>query len=226
MTEPSQQAQVPELIITDPEAASALAETPFLGAFVYPASPSEVARKLGMPANLAHHHAQKYLRLGLLFEVGREKGRVLYQLAALSFRVPRRVSQMSADTVFEKHVRKLAELLLAAVEKSSRIAAESQEGWTTCTFSTVPEAIPTRPEGKSSEARPAYFIHRTLQLSPERYRHLLGQIDALIQAEESQRDDPRAQVCSVATLAFEGTVQEGLTDSLTMSGYLKLDGES
>ncbi|MCP2014570.1 hypothetical protein L1280_001721 [Deinococcus sp. HSC-46F16] len=51
--------QVPELVLTDPEAANALGQTAFLGHFRDPASPSEVARLLGMPANLAHHHVQK-----------------------------------------------------------------------------------------------------------------------------------------------------------------------
>lgn len=41
-----------------------------------------------MAANLAHHHARKLADLGLLFEQGREGGKVLYQLAALEFRAP------------------------------------------------------------------------------------------------------------------------------------------
>jgi hypothetical protein len=42
-----------ELIVTRPEQARALQDTGFLARFLEPASPSDVARSLGIPANLA-----------------------------------------------------------------------------------------------------------------------------------------------------------------------------
>ena len=80
--------QQDSLPITDLAAARALRQGgDFLAHFITPVSPSDVATKLGMAANLAHHHATKLAALGLLFEQRREGGKVFYQLAAREFRV-------------------------------------------------------------------------------------------------------------------------------------------
>ena len=74
--------QQPILIIDNPEAAKAVREAQFLGYFLEPSSPSDVAKRAGIAANLMHHHANRYLELGLLFEVKRENRKVFYQLRA------------------------------------------------------------------------------------------------------------------------------------------------
>lgn len=217
--------QVPELVLTDPEAANALSQAAFLGHFREPASPSEVARQLDMPANLAHHHVQKFVRLGLLFEVGRDRGRVLYQLRALTFKVPAEVSGAARrlDTMFERSLRQLTEDLLEACERSSGLKANPGP-WTICHFGQEAEPMPSRPVPESPEARPAHFVGRTLRLTPERYRELVAHLDRLVCEQESQ-DEPGAARCTVGILAFEGDRGEGRTESLTATGFLKLGGE-
>lgn len=214
--------QVPELILTDPEAASALMNVGFLGLFRLPTSPSEVARKLGMPANLAHHHAQKYVRLGLLFEAGREKGRVLYQLSALTFTVPNVIQ----DRAFERSANEVNAQYLAAYERSISRQVNPANRETTCHFGTAEETTPL-PRGRTltDEARPAYRIERTLMLTPERYRAFLLQIELLLQNDESQGDLAGAATCTLCAVAFEGSVREGVADSLSVSSLLDLQGE-
>ena len=64
-----------ELTVTGEAAARALTQSHrFLGHFLTPQSPSEVAAQLGMAANLVHHHARKLAGLGLLREERREGG--------------------------------------------------------------------------------------------------------------------------------------------------------
>jgi predicted DNA-binding transcriptional regulator len=159
--------QVEELLIAEPEAAQALGSVGFLGKFLSPASPSEVARQLGMPANLAHHHVQKFLRLGLLFRVGREKGRVLYQLSARTFKVPERVAEVMD---YAKAIHAITDRYLDANERSTARQERENPGWTICSFGGKEQpSAPPQTKPPIAEARPAYLYSRTLPLSPERY---------------------------------------------------------
>lgn len=218
------QQQVPELVLTDPEAAHALMNVAFLGRFREPASPSDVARGVGMPANLAHHHAQKCLRLGLLFEAGRKKGKVLYQLTARSFRIPRELAGDGRGQ-FERSVQQLAQAYLSAYEKSESFVS-GEGAWSVCTFggdeANDPPVQPLHDE--TEEPRPALFTQRTVKLTPQRYRELLSRLSELVQAVESERDKVGAATCTVAVLGFEGVAHEGLEDdSLSYSSFFTPD---
>lgn len=217
------QQQVPELLLMDPEAAQALINVAFLGQFREPASPSDVARKIGMPANLAHHHAQKCLRLGLLFEARREKGKVLYQLAALSFRMRRDLSEAAhfEEAVFDRSARQMMESFLAAKERSYDRLRGDSERWSICTFGTVENPAPAAPINEdSTEPRPALFVQRTVKLTPEKYKNLLSRINELIQDVASERENSSAATCTIAALGFEGVAHDGLSDdSLTYSAF-------
>ena len=212
--------QVAELIITDPEAGQALAAVGFLGQFLHPASPSEVARALDMPANLAHHHARKYRRLGLLFEVGRAQGRVQYQLSARTFKVP---EDQVAPGAHARMVQRSADGYLAAYERSADLSERPDPFWTICSFGDAATPTPPDPTRRAtSEARPAYLRRRTLALSPGRYRQLLAQLDALIQAEADDRTAPGAAPCTLTLLAFEGVLDTGTSGSTTLSSFMDL----
>ncbi len=215
--------QVSELLLTDPEAANALSQAGFLGHFRLPTSPSDVARELEMPANLAHHHVQKFVRLGLLFEAGRERGRVLYQLSALTFKVPANISLAARqlDTLFDRSVRHSTDALLEACHRSSRLN-DHPGPWAICHFGDSERLPPALPQPVSSaEARPAYSVRRTLRLTPERYRQLLARLDALIQTEESQGDAPDTELCTLSAFAFEGGAGEQ-DGAMMRSGFLDL----
>lgn len=215
--------QVSELLLTDPEAANALSQAGFLGHFRAPASPSDVGRALGMPANLVHHHVQKFVRLGLLFEAGRERGRVLYQLSALTFKVPTDISLAARqlDTLFDRSVRHSTDALLEACHRSSRLN-DHPGPWALCHFGDSERPQPALPQPVSTaEARPAYYVRRTLRLTPERYRQLLARLDHLIQAEESQGDAPGTALCTLSAFAFEGGAGED-DGAMMRSAFLNL----
>ncbi|MDB5046044.1 MAG: hypothetical protein JWQ08_2094, partial [Deinococcus sp.] len=77
-----------QLRITDGVQARALRHsTQFLGQFLTPRSPTDMAASVGMAANLAHHHARRLAALGLLIRLERQGGKVAYQLAAREFLV-------------------------------------------------------------------------------------------------------------------------------------------
>lgn len=215
--------QVAERTVEHPAAARALMNVEFLGRFLEPVSPSEVARALGRPANLVHHHVRKCQRLGLLFEVQRTQGRVLYQLTARRFRVLRGRGG-AADprgSVFDGAVHQLAGAYLEAQRRSDALLNDQDEPLSIWAFEALDDqASPDLARTGTGEARPAFSVQRTLQLTPERYRRLLSRIERLIREEPSGADEPNAGVCTVAVLGFDGVAYEGLcADSLSRSSY-------
>lgn len=161
-----------ELVLTEADQARAVQDSGFLGQFLRPTSPSKVARKLGMPANLAHHHAQRHAALGLLREVKREQGRVYYQLAARTFKHARSLlpagdpDEYTAATLAQLHER-----FLAAYERSDRPADSHDPDWSIHRFGEGPlaEEPVAGTAALPNEAHPAHFQVRTLPLlSPPR----------------------------------------------------------
>jgi len=211
-----------ELVVTRPEQARALQDTTFLGRFLHPASPSDVARALRMPANLAHHHAKRHADLGLLLQTGRKGGKVYYQLAAKTFKHPRALLPVDeAGEPTAAALRLLVERFQAAYEACDLLVSGQSPDWHYYAFD---KANPPKVETADAlddaySARPAHFQARTLALTPERYRELVGQISALIDAAATD-DDPRAQPCTVALLAMDGPLQEGATDSQYLSSFI------
>ncbi|WP_185974632.1 winged helix-turn-helix domain-containing protein [Deinococcus detaillensis] len=123
------QIQLGSLQITDLAAARALRQdSKFLAHFIVPLSPSDVAPRLGMAANLAHHHARKLVDVGLLFEQSREGGKVLYQLAAREFRVSSNLLPPEDEAGNgSATMRGLSAGFLQAYERSWRNMNEGQE---------------------------------------------------------------------------------------------------
>ena len=215
--------QLPELVIDDPAAARSLMNVAFLSRFLEPASPSDVARRLGMPANLAHHHARRALKAGVLFEARRDQGKVLYQLSARQFKVPGELREGvgAGERVFHRLVTWLTTAFLRAFDRSES-AAQGREGrWSVVTFTATDDTRPVAPVNPhSDESRPAFFVQRTFSMTPAGYRRLLSRIQLLIEEEHAHPGDPRAAVCTVAALGFEGLVYQELSeDSLSTTAF-------
>ncbi|MBB6099918.1 hypothetical protein HNR42_003378 [Deinobacterium chartae] len=134
--------QAAERVITDPAAARALEDSGFLGRFVRPASPSEVARSLGMRPNLAHHYARRYARLGLPFEAERRAGHVYYQLSAHTFKVDLQVIQASTGSTATHDLPLILEGYLRAYERSVRAAQPEEGHWSYHHFNSEPRPAP------------------------------------------------------------------------------------
>lgn len=217
--------QLAELVITSREQARALQDSGFLGRFLEAASPSDVARSLGMPANLAHHHAKRHAELGLLVEVRRERGRVYYQLAARTFR--HRHSLLPAgdpDEHTAAALKSVRDRFLSEYEAFERTANGQDTDWHVYAFDrdNLPE-----PESGSGAAdavllRPPHFQTRTVSLSAERYRELVQQIAGLVAAAERE-SRAGAKPCTLVFLAMEGVLQDGSADNQFLSSFMPLD---
>ena len=211
--------QKEEMIITREDQARALQDVGFLGQFRNPTSPSEVAKNLDLPANLAHHHAKRYTRLELLNEVKREDGKVYYQLAAEVFKHSSDLLPLgSPDEKTAATLTRLRDEFLAAFERSERAAGEQVSGWAVYTFGAA--VTPPPPDAAPLEARSPHFRLRTVPLSPERYRAFIKQVDALLRDAEAEEDN--AEPCTFAFVALPGELQRGTHDAQELASFMPL----
>jgi DNA-binding transcriptional ArsR family regulator len=214
--------QQDEMVVTSPEQARALQDTGFLGRFLEPASPSDVARSLGIPANLARHHAKRHASLGLLLKVKRERGKVYYQLAAKTFKHHRSLLPVGdPDEHTTVMLRALQERFLSAYEYCDRIESGEHPNWHVYGFARegLPEGLQGNGEQAAEMPWPAHFQARTLRLTPARYRELVRRIANLIVEAEADEED-RAEPCIIALLAMDGVLQEGSSDSHYLSTFV------
>lgn len=212
-----------ERILTTVEQARAVQDVGFLGRFVVPTSPSDAARTLGIPANLAHHHAQRHLNLGLLEEVGRNGGKVQYQLTAKLFKVPRTL--LPPEDPDNKTVRLLGAVqkhFLAAYERSNRLASRDDPDYDLYEFMAKddPDRVAPPPISEPLTGRPAHFQARTFSLSPASYQKLVREIADLIVAAENEHDRPGSGLCTFVFLGMDGELQAGMQDSLSVSSFV------
>ena len=199
-----------ELILNTEAAARALAQShSFLGHFLTPRSPSEVAAGLGMAANLAHHHARKLEALGLLREQRREAGKVYYQLTARQFRGAKEL--LPPGDPDENAVRTLRELsaeFLNANARSWSYSSGEDEG-TVYGFESAPHEVELpRTSGGTDEPQPTHLDALTLRLTPERYRKLALALSALLSEAYTQGQSDSGEVCTLAVLGFRDTRSE------------------
>lgn len=191
--------------VTDLAAARALRQdSDFLARFIQPLSPSDVAPRLGMAANLAHHHARKLADLGLLFEVRREGGKVLYQLTAREFRVPCELlppgdeASSGVSTMYQ-----LSSAFLHAYERSWRSLKAGEEDVYGFGSTEQPATLDQLPYPASDELYPTHADGLTLRLTPERYQHLARALSALLDEAQAEGVREEGSACTLAVLAFQ-----------------------
>lgn len=197
--------------MTGTAAARALRQdTDFLGHFVAPRSPSEVAPELGMAANLAHHHARRLADLGLLFEARRENGKVYYQLAAREFRVPSDLLPPGdAEGNGTADIRALSAAFLRAYERSwAQMHAGEEDVYGFGDLERPAQLLPA-PTSPSTEPFPTHLDVLTLRLTTERFRRLARAISALLAEAQAEGNAKQGQSCTVAVLAFQDGQEEG-----------------
>ena len=215
--------------VTDLAAARALRQDgAFLAHFIDPISPSELAPRLGIAANLAHHHATKLAALNLLFEQRREGGKVYYQLAAREFRVPSELLPPGdEDAKGDTEMRELSAAFLHAYERSWRTMKAGEEDVFGFGNPAQPAAIVHPPHDASDEAYPTHSDIITLRLSPERYARLARALSALINEAELEGHSGSGSACTVAVLAFSAPDQAtGRKLSRNVNSFLGGLGES
>jgi hypothetical protein len=212
--------QQDELILTNPEAARALHDSAIFPQFLEPKSPSDVAKKTGMAANLVHYHANRLLELGLLFEAGREDGRVLYQTVARTIKHSDSLlgNKSQADTM-----RVLSEAFLKAYEHSNHLAGEDTTDYHMYGIAKASDPLerqrPKFVDGQSAEPRPTHFQARTLKLSGEQYQAFIAKVANLMLELEAETDKDTGQ-CTFTFIGFDGIMREGFSDSQTIDSFV------
>jgi hypothetical protein len=214
--------QQDELILTNPEAARALRDSAIFPQFLEPKSPSEVAKKTGMAANLVHYHANRLLELGLLFETGREDGRVLYQTVA---RTIKHADGLLGTQMQSNMMNLLSTAFLKAYEHSSHLAGDDSTEFHLYSIAKASDSLerqqPKFVDGESVEPRPAHFQSRTLKLSGEQYQTFISKIAKLMLELEAETDK-NAEQCTFAFIGFNGVMQEGFADSQTIDSFVQV----
>jgi DNA-binding transcriptional ArsR family regulator len=179
--------QIQELILSNLEAARALRDNELLGEFLEPNSPSDVAKKKGLAANVVHHHAKRFLELGLLFEVRRESRRVFYQLSARRFKYDRNLLGEEPDNS------ELQELITAfgnAYGRSSYLEGCQPDYSIHSFFERSELEHPNQANlihypkdavrNENLEPHPAHYSARTFRLSAKKYLELIKKINKLM----------------------------------------------
>ncbi len=208
------------MTVTDVEAARALRDVQFLGSFLEPASPSDVAKNAKVAANLVHHHAKRCLELGLLFEVKRQDRKVFYQLAA-------RVFEMADGLLeFEDFDGAYLHDLTAAFTKAHARSELFKTETSPAILSFDPAFIPhkTTPSGDpTTEQRPAHSQSVTIKLRPSSYWELVIKIATLLSEIKPEHTDDAVH-CTIGLLACEGALHETVaiddTESYWMSSHI------
>ncbi len=209
------------LHLTNPEAAQALRTSAVLQFFLEPTSPSDVAKRLGLAANLVHHHAKKALELGLLLERKRANGKVFYQLAARQFTYARDL--LPFEQKEPEDMRLITNAFLEAYQKSDALLHGEDAYIHTRGFVTEDHPQPpAKPERKQMlEKHPAHFLARTFYLGQARYQQLVNDISRLI--EDAQNETTKeASSCSFVFLGFDGQWREDQSqgDTIHINGFV------
>lgn len=221
--------QKQELILTNPEAARALRDNDLLHEFLEPTSPSEIAKKKGLAANVVHHHAKRLLELGLLFEVRRETRRVFYQLTARCFKYHH---HLLGEAPENSELQELTSAFTRAYQRSSHLEgreidysihsfldrSEFPNGGHQAMLFRYPN-VSTHTE--TLETHPAHYGARTFQLSAQKYQELVKKITMLMVECE---DEPSSSdgLCTLTFLAFDGATREGGTGSAVLNSFVQI----
>ena len=149
-----------------------------LAAYAEAATPSEVARKLEMPANTVHYWTRRLLEAGLLEQVG-QAGRVRTYRA----RVPAGQCEPEACAPFVRNA-------MQALDKTVMAAAERHD--------IAPE--------ENRDRRPTVAIHE-LRLTPEDVARIVAELTATMPAGEEQAPEG-SDAYTVSFIVTPGRVSE------------------
>ncbi len=212
--------------LTNPEAARTLRDTPVLHQFLYERNSSDVAKQLGMPANLVHHHVKRGLELGLLFETKREGKRIYYQLVAKEFTHSKNLLEYQEAIAGALNL--LSAAFLPAYEASEAQCAEANDpDYHTIGF-VEPSSLPPKPkrlEKNAVQTYPAHFQARTVYLTSAQYKRLLREMNQIINDINPQLTGD-VKPCTLTLIGFQGELRAGHDNAEDIKSFLEpLEGQ-
>lgn len=182
--------------------------------FMEPSTSSQAAHALAEPANRVAYHVRKLTEAGLLRVAGRQGKRVLYQVTAQTFHVPRALVQLDEPlTLIEPAMRDITTAYAHAIlEWQTRNAADTLAGDGSHLIVQLDgqpqadqgEAQPQTPEGPYAPA----MRMRTLQITPEQYRRAQAAMDRILTDLTSEEDTSCARRCTFVIMGFAGDLHD------------------
>jgi|GEM_PF-1137233 len=212
------------MTVTTVEAARGLQNAGFLSYFLEPASPSDVAKKMDMAANLAHHHAKAALEAGLLLEMKREGGKVFYQLAARTFRHPMNLLPTGSPDDRVAHIIDAVKTrFLEVYTRSESTSFHEDVNYTRYVFGSKDKPPLPQPVNTASilEPYPPHSHVRTLRLRSSGYIALMRELSRLLDLEKHE-DEESGKACTVVLLGWGGTLEGNIDGSTWHSSFIPL----
>lgn len=170
-----------------------------LSQFLTPRTASEAARALGEPANRIAYHVRRLAELGLLVDAGTRGKRRLYRAVAEDFELCPELRPSLDDG------RGVRPMLDALVEGYLAAGRRVRGGPAAEPFLRLRAGDALEPDPGVAFASPLGV--RILRLTPARFRELHARLwQAVQEAEQSPQAEEGGQLCTLALMAFRGSV--------------------
>ena len=182
--------------------------------FIEPSIPSQAARALAEPANRVTYHVRKLTDVGLLRVAGRQGKRVLYQVTARTFHVPRAFIRLDEPlTLIEPAMREITSSYARAIMEWQlrRDALTSDADGAPLTVHLSGSKHDDQGEHHVDMAArshaPAMRI-RTVRVTSERYRQAQVALDRILSDLSTDDDASGATKSTFIVMTFSGRLHE------------------
>ncbi|WP_019011198.1 helix-turn-helix transcriptional regulator [Deinococcus aquatilis] len=180
--------------------------------FLHPSTSSQAAHALAEPANRVAYHVRKLADAGLLRVAGHQGKRVLYQVVAQTFHVPRVLVRLDEPlTLIEPVMRDITTAYAHAIlEWQARRDPQTPAG--DGSFLTV--QLDGREQGDPNETpveipegpHPPAMRLRTVRVTPEQYQKVQAALDCLLTELAAEDDAPSAKESTFIVMSFTGSL--------------------
>ncbi|THF70226.1 helix-turn-helix transcriptional regulator [Deinococcus sp. Arct2-2] len=211
--------QPPAFHVRTPAQAQALLDFTYgarlLEQFMHPSTSSQAAHALAEPANRVAYHVRKLTDTGLLRVSGHQGKRVLYQVVAHTFHVPRALVRLNEPlTLIEPVMRDITNAYAHAIlEWQARHNPHTPVGdgsQFTVHLDGIGQEEPNKsPVDVSEGPHPPAMRLRTVHLTPEQYRQVQASLDQILTELAPEDDAPNAKKSTFVIMGFSGALHGG-----------------
>ncbi|MFB9993887.1 hypothetical protein ACFFLM_18190 [Deinococcus oregonensis] len=179
--------------------------------FAQPSTPSQAAHALAEPANRVAYHVRKLTECGLLCVAGQQGKRVLYQVVASTFHVPRALVRLDEPlTLIEPVMREITNAYAHAIlewqtRRDPHTPAGDSSQLTVHLGASEPDEA--RTEGSAGPHPPGMRI-RTVHLTPDQYQQAQAALDHILTDLVTQDDASGAKKSTFIVMSFSGALHD------------------